>query len=246
MHVTDCNIKEDVIEIKGRKGTGISAKCIVGADGVNSVVRKSLCKDISSKPEDHVLAVQYEIELPENEIDERIGNWFEVYYTIPFGYGWISPLKDAVKVGMGSFAPQYKKNSKGMLQEFLGQSPIKEKVSGGTVKEMEAHMIPMRGPWPVLTGNRCLVVGDAGGFVFPGTGEGVYYAIKSGRVAAEVIHTAFKKGNWKAEFLEKTYIEQLRANGLISLREVDFVERVLSSPDNIESYIRRLRKMGSI
>nr|NIM16388.1 hypothetical protein [Candidatus Aminicenantes bacterium]NIO85629.1 hypothetical protein [Candidatus Aminicenantes bacterium]NIR10119.1 hypothetical protein [Candidatus Aminicenantes bacterium] len=42
MKVADCVEKDDFIVVKGRDGSVISAKIVVGADGVNSVVRKSM------------------------------------------------------------------------------------------------------------------------------------------------------------------------------------------------------------
>ena len=39
-----------------------------------------------------------ELKLPANEVSERVGNWFEVYYVLEHGYGWISPMRDGLKV----------------------------------------------------------------------------------------------------------------------------------------------------
>ncbi len=102
----------------------------------------------------------------------------------------------------------------------------------------------MRGPINKLAADRTVLVGDAGGFVFPGTGEGVFYAIKSGRIAAEVIGKALEVQKFDLEFLGKSYAEKLEKNGLMSLREVDFVEKVLSSPEKADKYVRRLKRLG--
>ena len=102
----------------------------------------------------------------------------------------------------------------------------------------------MAGPQKQLTADRTILVGDAGGFVFPGTGEGIYYAIKSGRLAGEVVIQAFDEQRSDREYLEKLYNEKLRANGLLSLRDVDFIENVLSSSENVEKYLRKLQRFS--
>jgi geranylgeranyl reductase family protein len=240
--ISDCIVEKDHIRIKG-EGVSFQAKFAVGADGANSQVRKIFGLDDIDISKDMAIAMQYEISIPSQEIEKRIGNWFEVYYTIPYGYGWISPLEDVVKVGIGGVSDEFETKPKKMLEKFIKQAPIEEKIRNGKIEKQESHLIPIIGPFNKLTAHRTILVGDAGGFVFPGTGEGIYYAIKSGRIAAEVINQAFDEDNFESDFLEKSYSEKLEKNGLFSLKEVDFVKKVLSSPEKAESYIKRLKKL---
>jgi geranylgeranyl reductase family protein len=228
----------EYIEVIGNSNS-YKTKIVIGADGVNSIVRKNAGISLETV----ATAAQYEITIPEYEIENRIGNWFEVHYTIPYGYGWISPLKNTVKVGVGGVSPDLMKNTKKYLDEFLVQPQIKDKIGNGKINNFELHRIPMSGPLDQLVANRQILVGDAGGFVYPGTGEGIYYAIKSGRLAGEVIVKALHEQRFDQQFLEKLYTKELKANGLLSLRDVDFVERVLSNSENVERYLLRLKKL---
>lgn len=242
--VSNCRLYKDFVEVISEKGS-FRAKVVVGADGVNSAVRKIIdtTRDYMKKSGDIALAIQYEILLSKDQIDELFGNWFEVYYTIPYGYGWISPLKDAVKVGIGGLSDDFKRNSKNILDDFLKRKFFCKKVTGVKIGGLESHLIPMSGPLNNLTAERTILVGDAGGFVFPGTGEGIFYAIKSGRIAAEVIAQALKENKLDAEYLGFLYHEKLERHGLISLKEYDFVEKVLSSPEKAENYLKTLKKL---
>ncbi|UCE37326.1 MAG: geranylgeranyl reductase family protein [Thermoplasmata archaeon] len=240
--ILDFKIKDDFVEVHGEKET-YKSKLVVGADGVNSIVNKK-CFDFPSEPYPKATAAQFVISLPKEKIDRLIGNWFEVYYSIPYGYGWISPQRASIKVGVGGTSNEFKKNVKSVLNKFMKHELVKEKIEGGSIQKMEAHLIPMGGPIHTHANDRTLLVGDAGGFVFPGTGEGIYYAIKSGRIAAGVIHQALKNERYSGNFLGKLYEGALKENGLSSLREVDFIENVLSTPDRAEKYVRKLQKLA--
>jgi flavin-dependent dehydrogenase len=52
-------------------------------------------------------------------------------------------------------------------------------------------------------GNRLLLVGDAAGFINPLSGEGIYYAMASGQIAAEIIAEALEKKQVTPEFLSR-------------------------------------------
>lgn len=244
LRVLNCESKNDFVQVEGDDGS-YKARIVVGADGVNSYLRKYISKSGQNTDfiNDMAIAVQYEISLPNKKIDERIGNWFEVYYTLSYGYGWISPQKDAVKVGVGGVSDEFKKNAKNILEGFLENYEIKKKVGDGKIEKTEVHRIPMSGPAPTLTNERIILCGDAGGFVFPGTGEGIYYAIKSGRIAAEVINSAFNKESMDFQSLKEPYQKKLKENGLLYLRDVNFIENVLSSTDKAEKYVMRLKKL---
>ncbi|UCG69305.1 MAG: geranylgeranyl reductase family protein [Thermoplasmata archaeon] len=241
--VVGCIARTDSVELK-LDNSSVYAKMVIGSDGVNSVIRKHSGIDDKNLSEDMALALQYEISVNQEKIDKLIGNWFEVYYTIPYGYGWISPLKDALKVGVGSVSLDFKRNSKKYLEEFLERHVRKKILLGSAPESIESHLIPMRGPLNKLTSNRTILAGDAGGFVYPGTGEGVFYALKSGRLAAEVTNQALMEERFDPEFLEELYYEKLQKKGLFSLREVNFIDDVLSNPDNAERYIKRLKGLG--
>ena len=239
-HITVKEISDEdhCIEIRGDDWR-CEACCVIGADGVNSVV-----KNYYSIPSKRIaIAAQYIIALPSSVIDRRVGNWFEVYYTLHYGYGWISPMKNCLKIGVGIVTDHLKESIWQILDKFMTYSTVKEKSKGGRVVRREVHLIPMSGPLDRLTGNRAVLVGDAGGFVYPGTGEGIYYAIKTGRIAAQVVDHAIADQNFDGDSLEKTYLDELKKNGLLDLRDVDFVEQYLANSTSAEKYVRRLKHM---
>ncbi len=62
----------------------------------------------------------------------------------------------------------------------------KVKTEGGKIIRVEAHPIPEH-PRPRRVKGRVGLVGDAAGYVTKCSGEGIYFAAKSGRLAAEAI-----------------------------------------------------------
>lgn len=62
----------------------------------------------------------------------------------------------------------------------------KVKTEGGKIIRVEAHPIPEH-PRPNRARGRVTLVGDAAGYVTKCSGEGIYFAAKSGRMAAEAI-----------------------------------------------------------
>ncbi|UCF49130.1 MAG: geranylgeranyl reductase family protein [Thermoplasmatales archaeon] len=227
------------LEIEGDNWS-CKARFAIGADGANSVISK--CCNITQKR--IAAAAQYEIKLSSDDIDKRIGNWFEVYYTLSYGYGWISPMQDGLKIGVGIVTDYLKENIWNVLTRFMNQDGVKQKWNGGEVINKEGANIPMAGPLETLASNRILLVGDAGGFVYPGTGEGIFYAIKSGRIAGKVIDHAIVNNESDIASLEKHYSKELENNGLLGLRDVEFVEKYLSNSKNAERYVKRLKHIA--
>jgi geranylgeranyl reductase family protein len=229
--VTSVKEGDDYVElIAGERR--VRARYLIAADGANSVARRSLGIAYGKL----ALACQYHVALPGEVIAERIGEWFEVYYFFSYGYGWLTPLRSAVKVGIGGLGSAFSRRA---LDAFIKTSPIAEKLAGGKIVRYEAHRIPMQGPSPTLATKRVLFAGDAGGFVFPGTGEGIYYAIKSGKAAAQAVAKAMQ-----GEPLTEAYKRETHKAGLLSLREVNFLEDTLASPHEAERYVRRLKKLA--
>jgi geranylgeranyl reductase family protein len=242
MNVLGCKSEKGHMAIRGKDGV-IEAKYAVGAYG-SSTPLDLIPPGTGKDPEisrNMALGCQFELTMDNDILDERIGNWFEVYYTILFGYGWISPLKNTVKVGVGGISDDIRKNGKRILEDFIEYGPVKEKLEGAEIIRFEAHKIPMGGPYTNLVSDRLILCGDAGGFVFPGTGEGIYYAIKSGRIAAEVITLALEEDQYDPRNIEDHYERLLVSNGLISLRDMDFINEVLSSEEGANKYVKRLK-----
>lgn len=58
-------------------------------------------------------------------------------------------------------------------------------------------------PLPKTYTNRVILCGDAAGLIDPATGEGIDYAMSSGKIAAKVIIDALEKNDMSAKFLSK-------------------------------------------
>ncbi len=113
--------------------------------------------------------------------DQKPEDYFEMELQSR-GYSWTVPKKDYVLTGTSSPA---------------GYPDIPG----------ERGLIPLE-PAKNTFSRRTLLAGDAAGFVSPFEGEGIYYARRSGEIAAEVLSSAISGNNaldsyekrWKKEF----------------------------------------------
>lgn len=231
--VTDARIHGDRVELECG-GETLEARWVVAADGALSTVRRGL----GVRYPETAAAHQYRVRLPEEEITERVGNWFHVHYSFTRGYGWVSALRDSLRVGVGGLGEDTGREGLREFFEELSEGPLRD----AEVEAEESHAIPMAGPLDPPSEGRVLFAGDAGGFVYPGTGEGVFYGIRSGRAAAETI-AADPGRESSVETVAERYVNELRSRGLLSLRDVSFLDEHLSSPDSAERYVRRLGRL---
>jgi flavin-dependent dehydrogenase len=107
------------------------------------------------------------------------------------GYGYVFPKHDCVDFGVGFLVPFFKRSLGGPPYEHHARF-LDEMVARGIVRgrsnpdNFKAYRLPLGGPLARTWSERVLLVGDAGGFVNAYTGEGIYYAMVTGRHAGEV------------------------------------------------------------
>merc|ERR1711988_1935565 len=98
------------------------------------------------------------------------------------GYAWVFPKYDHVAVGTGTVI-----DKKGIQKYQQGiRDRAAPRIDGGEIIRVEAHPIPEH-PRPRRINGRVALIGDAAGYVTKCSGEGIYFAAKSGRMCAETI-----------------------------------------------------------
>ena len=153
----------------------ISSDFLVAADGINSRTVKAA--GLKSLP--GFYTIQEEIEMQGAEDFHNLQTcelWFGALHAHHF-YSWVFPKKKYVDIGTGSM------NGK-VMKDLLKNFKIRRHIHGeGTQK---VYRLPLQWRDPLVKGN-ILFVGDAAGLVMPLSYEGIYYAMKSGKIAAEAI-----------------------------------------------------------
>ncbi len=138
------------------------------------------------------------------QIDRELDTIYVHYcYRGIKGYCWVFPKKGHVNVGVGAFLPQ--RNIREVYEsyvEFLINERILTEKDTGT-KKYKAKIIPFSPLKHVFT-DRTLITGDAAGFVRSGTGEGIFFAMLSGKLAAETI-VRKKDFSWYEEMCRKRF-----------------------------------------
>ncbi len=99
------------------------------------------------------------------------------------GYAWVFPKNGYVNVGLGAYLPQ--KNIRLAYRRYLEYLAENDIFSAETMKH-RAKIIPFAPVRHVYTAHS-LITGDAAGFVNTSTGEGIFFAMLSGKLAAQTL-----------------------------------------------------------
>lgn len=159
----------------------IHADVIIGADGAYSPTAKLL----GLPPTKRAIAIQERIMLP----PEKMARWEDTadlylgYDVSPDFYGWAFPKYDHITVGIGA-GPSNSQQARTLLANM--KTRLGPALAGGTLKLREAHALPME-PRKQMAFDRAMLIGDAAGLVVHTSGEGIYWAMKSGQMAAQVL-----------------------------------------------------------
>ena len=184
-------------------GRAFAARAVIGADGVNSVVARAA--GLTTGFADEALAIDTMEETPLAELATAESDTMYVAYGYKGwpGYGYVFPKRDCVDAGVGFLLPFFKRTLSGPPYahhaRFLEEVAARGIVRGRSNPEnFKAYRLPLGGPLGRTYAERMLVCGDAGGFVNAYTGEGIYYAMVTGRHAGEVAADVVASGDGSA------------------------------------------------
>ncbi len=180
-----------VVQYASPDGTGrVRARAVVGADGALSpVARQSVPGADKIK---FVFAYHEIVRSPAAGLGDFDGARCDVYYRgslSPDFYSWIFPHGDTASVGTGSARKGFSlRNAVGALRDVAGL---------GTVETLrrEGAPIPLKPLARWDNGRDLVLAGDAAGVVAPASGEGIYYAMLGGRLAADAVDRFLATGD---------------------------------------------------
>ncbi len=160
--------------IKTKSGRIDADYCVIATGARNPL------RDVGTqyKAQDTMYALGYWVPDNRNHLDIQFLPNLE-------GYIWVFPRAGHLSVGIcgkGESAQQLRQR----LERYMDEQGLARKDA-----KFYGHMLPAleTGSWRNnrVAGDGWLAVGDAGGLVDPVTGEGLYYAIRSGDLASQMI-----------------------------------------------------------
>jgi geranylgeranyl reductase family protein len=162
-------------------GSPVRASFVVGADGANGIVARA-----AELGEGIHCGVALEGNAAWSDLDDapyRETAWVELG-VVAGGYGWVFPKGDHANLGVGGWLEEGPR-----LREHLARLAREHRLDPHALTDVRGHRLPMRRLGAPATRGRVLLVGDAAGLVDPLSGDGIYEAFVSARLAAQAILT---------------------------------------------------------
>lgn len=192
----------------------VRAKLVIGADGAASNIAKQCVPGAERIP--HVFAYHEIVRAPqtgartpsevasdaapetvsETACESSDGSFeparCDVYYQgelSPDFYGWIFPHGERISIGTGSARKGFS------LRRAVERLREKSGLDGTETLRREGAPIPLRALKRWDNGRDVILAGDAAGVVAPSSGEGIYYAMTSGRLVGEAATECLETGD---------------------------------------------------
>jgi geranylgeranyl reductase family protein len=176
---------------------------VIGADGANSLVRRSVTRPFS-RAQLSIAAGYFAEGVTSHQVEIR-------FVPDPAGYIWSFPRRDHLAIGV---CAQGDGTSSATLRDVVTRW-VNETAPAAT------RLVPYGWPIPSLaasdfaheraSGARWLLAGDAAGLVDPITREGIYFALCSGQFAADALSGDAPERTYDTRLREEIYPELMRA-----------------------------------
>ena len=187
----------------------IAARAVVGADGVNGVVRR--CLGLApNPPRAMAVALRAYAATP-------LGHEHEQYMIMSGtgwpAYAWSFPIGDGTaNVGYGMVLEAATASRSRLEAELYRLLPAL-----GEIRNARAHRLPLSTARPRQPDGRVVLAGDAASLINPFTGEGIFYAVRSGSVAGIAALRGAAAGRVVRTTLQRRLGAHFRATGMVAL-----------------------------
>jgi geranylgeranyl reductase family protein len=155
------------------------ARAVIGADGANSSVRR-LAGLPMHRLRDLAIAVRGYAAAPDGEPEQYIGWVTDGWPAYAWSFGLGGPTPGRANVGFGLLRSRFGGDRRELHGRLVQVLPGLELEPGS----LRAHHLPLATARPLAGRGRVLLAGDAASLINPLSGEGIYYALVSGRLAA--------------------------------------------------------------
>jgi geranylgeranyl diphosphate/geranylgeranyl-bacteriochlorophyllide a reductase len=181
----------------------LATRLVIGADGARSGVAKTEVPGGDKTP--YVIAYHEIIRAPQASNAYDPGRCDVIYdgKISPDFYGWVFPHGDQCSVGMGTGIDGID------LKQATADLRLQAGLAGCETIRREGAPIPLRPMDRWDNGRDVVLAGDAAGVVAPSSGEGIYYAMVGGRVAATAAQATLATGNpAKLKLARKLFVKE--------------------------------------
>lgn len=193
---------------RGSQPVRVRTRAVLGCDGANSAVARAGLPVESHPP--FVAAYHEVIHSPPEGVHGFEGGRCDVYYQgklSPDFYAWVFPHGEHTSVGVGSAKKGF------ALREAVARLREQTGLDQCETVRVEGAPIPLKPRKRWDNGRNLVVAGDAAGVVAPASGEGIYYAMTAGRLAAEATDRFLETGD--ARHLASARKRFMKAHGRV-------------------------------
>lgn len=187
----------------------LAAAVLIGADGAESTVRRQLGISLSGPGRTAVAIRAYAPDLPGRADRQLIAmsrrGWPAYAWSFPTGSG-------RSNVGFGQLVGDRPPTRAELLAGLRALLPD----LGDDLTDVRGHRLPLSPGRPRVGNGRVLLAGDALSLINPLSGEGIYYAIRSGMLAADAATAGAGAGRRYRELLRRRLGRHLRHTAVLS------------------------------